>query len=166
MNFELPPRGPWCYTLTCRDRASSRDIANKDSPAHGCAAVHTGLCAFRSARWHSREQSRTAWHREHTLLASSDAHPAFATHSAFSDSSFSSSRTTAYRPVRASNGTTRRARAQACPGRCARAWRRAAARAWPGSQARMTCAPCHGHTCASGEPLAATTGHRRGRYPE
>ena len=57
--------------------------------------MHTGLCAFQSARWHSREQYRTAWHREHTLLASSDvqpaaAHPAFATHSAFSDSSFPS----------------------------------------------------------------------------
>jgi hypothetical protein len=44
-------------------------------------------------RWHSREQYRTAWHRAPTLLASSDAHPtaahpARATHSAFSDSSF------------------------------------------------------------------------------
>jgi hypothetical protein len=45
------------------------------------------------------------------LLASFDAHPAavhkaFATHSAFSDSSFPSSRETAYRPVRASNDST------------------------------------------------------------
>ena len=73
--------------------------------------MHTGLCAFQSVRWHSREQYRTAWHREHTLPASSAAHPAaahpaFATHSAFSDSSFPSSRQTAYRPVRASNDST------------------------------------------------------------
>jgi hypothetical protein len=73
--------------------------------------VHTGLCAFQSVRWHSREQYRTARHREHMLLASFDAHPAaahkaFATHSAFSDSSFPSSRETAYRPVRASNDST------------------------------------------------------------
>jgi hypothetical protein len=65
------------------------------------------LCAFQSLRWHSREQYRTASHRPHMLLASSDAHPAaahpaFATHSAFSDSSFPSSSATAYRPVRAS----------------------------------------------------------------
>ena len=35
---------------------------------------------------------------------------------------------------------------------------------WPGSQARMTCAPYHGHMCASGEPLgaAATRRLRRG----
>ncbi len=26
---------------------------------------------------------------------------------------------------------------------------------WAGSQARMTCAPCHGHMCAAGEPLRA-----------
>jgi len=69
------------------------------------------LCAFQSVRWHSREQYRTAWQREHTLLAFSDAHPAAAqparaTHSAFSDSSFPSSRETAYRPVRASNDST------------------------------------------------------------
>ena len=80
--------------------------------AYGCAAVHTGLCAFQSARWHSREQYRTASHREHTLLASADAHPAAAhparaTHSALSDSSFPSSSETAYRPVRASKDTTR-----------------------------------------------------------
>ena len=36
------------------------------------------MCAFQSARWHSREQYRTASHRAHTLLASSDAHPAAA----------------------------------------------------------------------------------------
>ncbi len=42
------------------------------------AAVHAGLCAFESVRWHSREQYRTASRREHTLLASSDAHPAAA----------------------------------------------------------------------------------------
>ena len=51
--------------------------------------MHTGLCAFQSVRWHSREQYRTTSHRAHTLLASSDAHPAeahpaFATHSALS----------------------------------------------------------------------------------
>ena len=73
--------------------------------AHGCAAVHTGLCVLKSVRWHSREKYRTAWHREHTLLASSDAHPAAAqparaTHSALSDSSFPSSSATPYRPVR------------------------------------------------------------------
>ena len=35
---------------------------------------------------------------------------------------------------------------------------------WPGSQARMSCAPCSGHMCASGEPLgaAATRRFRRG----
>ena len=35
---------------------------------------------------------------------------------------------------------------------------------WPGSQARISCAPCHGHMCASGEPLgaAATRRFRRG----
>ena len=35
---------------------------------------------------------------------------------------------------------------------------------WPGSQARMTCAPYHGHMGASGEPLgaAATRRLRRG----
>ena len=27
---------------------------------------------------------------------------------------------------------------------------------WHGSQARMSCAPCHGHMCASGEPLGHT----------
>ena len=27
VTFELPPHGPWCYILTCHDRASSRDIA-------------------------------------------------------------------------------------------------------------------------------------------
>ena len=35
--------------------------------AHGCAAVHAGLCAFQSVRWHSREQYRTA---SHTLSSS------------------------------------------------------------------------------------------------
>ena len=77
--------------------------------------MHTGLCAFQSVRWHSREQYRIAWHREHTLLASSDAHPAaahlaHATHSVLSDSSFPSSSETAlaYRPVRASDDSTRR----------------------------------------------------------
>ena len=69
------------------------------------AAAHSRLWAFQSVRWHSREQYRTAWHREHTLLASSEAHPAAAqparaTHSALSDSSFPSSSATAYRPVR------------------------------------------------------------------
>ena len=46
--------------------------------------MHTGLCAFQSVRWHSREQYRTAGarHREHMLLASFDAHPA-AAHKAF-----------------------------------------------------------------------------------
>ncbi len=88
--------------------------------AHGCAAVHTGLCAFQSVRWHSREQYHTTWHREHTLLASSDAHPAEAhparaTHSALSDSSFPSSSETAYRLVRASKDTTR-ARLPLCSG--------------------------------------------------
>ena len=68
-----------------------------------CITTHAGLCAFQSVRWHSREQYRTASHRPHTLLASSDAHPtaaqpAFATHSALSDSSFPSSSATAYRP--------------------------------------------------------------------
>ena len=35
---------------------------------------------------------------------------------------------------------------------------------WPGSQARMSCAPCPEHMCASGEPLgaAATRRLRRG----
>jgi hypothetical protein len=34
---------------------------------------------------------------------------------------------------------------------------------WPGSQARMTCAPCPGHMCASGEPLDAAAARRLGR---
>jgi hypothetical protein len=34
---------------------------------------------------------------------------------------------------------------------------------WPGSQARMTCASCHGHMGASGEPLGAAATHRLGR---
>ena len=34
---------------------------------------------------------------------------------------------------------------------------------WPGSQARMTCAPCPGHMCASGEPLGAAAARRLGR---
>jgi hypothetical protein len=88
--------------------------------AYGCAAAHTGLCAFESVRWHSREQYRTAWHRPHTLPASSDAHPAaahpaFATHLALSDSSFPSSSAAAYRPARASNDSTR-ARLLLCSG--------------------------------------------------
>ena len=33
---------------------------------------------------------------------------------------------------------------------------------WPGSQARMACAPCHGHMCTSGEPLGAAATRRRG----
>ncbi len=70
------------------------------------------MCDFQSARWHSREQYRSVWHCSHTLLASSDAHPgaahpARATHSALSDSSLPSSSATAYRPVRASNDSTR-----------------------------------------------------------
>jgi hypothetical protein len=32
----------------------------------------------------------------------------------------------------------------------------------PGSQAHMTCAPCHGHMCASGEPLGAAATYRIG----
>jgi hypothetical protein len=34
---------------------------------------------------------------------------------------------------------------------------------WPGSQAHMTCAPCPGHMCASGEPLGAAAARRLGR---
>ena len=33
---------------------------------------------------------------------------------------------------------------------------------WPGSQARMTCAPYHGHMGASGEPLVAAATYRLG----
>ena len=32
----------------------------------------------------------------------------------------------------------------------------------PGVQARLTCAPCHGHMCASGEPLGAAGTRRCG----
>ncbi len=41
-----------------------------------------------------------------------------------------------------------------------------AADRWPGSRARISCAPCPGHMCASGEPLgaAATLRLRRGMY--
>ena len=90
----------------------------RDAP--GAAAAHTGLCALQSARWHSREQYRTAWHRAHKLLASSDAHPAAenpacATHSALSDSSLPSSSASSYRPVRALNDSTR-ARLPLCSG--------------------------------------------------
>ena len=67
------------------------------------------MTALQSVRWHSREQYRTASHRAHTVLATSDAHPTHAavplTHSALSDSSFPLSSATACRPVRAS--TTR-----------------------------------------------------------
>ena len=49
--------------------------AQDAAPQVACrAAAHAGLCAFQCARWHSREQYRTASHRAHTLLASSDAH--------------------------------------------------------------------------------------------
>ena len=43
-------------------------------PAPRCLAL-SPMTAFQSARWHSREQYRTASHRAHTVLATSDAHP-------------------------------------------------------------------------------------------
>ncbi len=83
--------------------------------AQAAAAAHAGLCALQSARWHSRKHYRAAWHREHTLLASSYAHPARATHSGLSDGALPSSSAIQYRPLRASKNTAR-ARLPLCSG--------------------------------------------------
>jgi hypothetical protein len=85
--------------------------------AQAAAAVHAALCALQSARWHSREHYRTTWHRAHTLLASSYAHPARATHSGLSDGALPSASAIQYRPLRASKNTTR-ARLPLCSGSC------------------------------------------------